>query len=164
MSMHPYWKGHDYPKDKGGKLLNLEPMGKKPCVNHPFVTADVGWGHLLLGSGGWQDCQSLPTCPLHQQTFYLHVGRKMGGIHSILAHPHTLTGICYHFVSRKETTAKLHCLAHSHAQDVSWFWLTQWAGSHVLSSTISLWRAIHVFQLCACFPYRMWLVYILSST
>ena len=30
----------------------------------------------MLGSGGWQDCQSLPTCPLHQQSFHLHVGRK----------------------------------------------------------------------------------------
>ena len=33
-------------------------------------------GKLLLGSGGWQDYQPLPTCPLDQRTLHLHVGRE----------------------------------------------------------------------------------------
>ena len=33
-------------------------------------------GQLLLGSGGWQDYQSLPTCTLHEQTLHPHVGRE----------------------------------------------------------------------------------------
>ena len=57
-------------------LLNLEPMGKNPCVNHPFKTYVVSWGQLLLGSGGWQDSQSFPTCTLHQQPLHLLVGRE----------------------------------------------------------------------------------------
>ena len=55
MSMQPYWKGHDFPKDKGGGIVKPLAYGENPCVNHPFKTFVVSWGQLLLGSGGWQD-------------------------------------------------------------------------------------------------------------
>ena len=55
-----------------GKLLNLEPWGKKnPCVttsSHPTTSIKNCWWwlrQLLFGEWVWQDCQSFLTCTLH---------------------------------------------------------------------------------------------------
>ena len=45
MSVQPYWKGHDIPKDREGELLNLEVLGEKPCVTHPFWLVHLPLSH-----------------------------------------------------------------------------------------------------------------------
>ena len=67
-------------------MLNLEPMGEKPCVTTLFdcspslVPSNHHFNVLLLvgavnvGSGVWQECHALPTCTLHQDD--PHAGKK----------------------------------------------------------------------------------------
>ena len=54
MSLQPYWKGNDFPKDKEGEIAKPWAYGEKPCVNHPLNASTVSWGKLFLGRGGWK--------------------------------------------------------------------------------------------------------------
>ena len=50
MSMQPWWKGHDFPKDKERELLNFKPMGKSMCqLLNPFSCHPPFWlTHISL--------------------------------------------------------------------------------------------------------------------
>ena len=49
-------KGNDFPKDKGGELLNHKPMGKNPCVTSPCLTQlpPLKTDAASWGSYGWE--------------------------------------------------------------------------------------------------------------
>ena len=72
-------RGMIFTRIRVGELSNLEPWEKihvsPPCFDFPIfpcfiqpppLKALLLVGAVMAGSGVWQDCQSLPTCTLHQ--------------------------------------------------------------------------------------------------
>ena len=126
----------------GGKSMCHHPVWLLilPClIQPPPLKVLLLVGAVMAGNGVWQDCQSFPTRTLHQQ-IEPHIGRGMTTMHSrycLSIHAHKRS----HSSSRRD-----HCLFIILTHRIfSCFWLTQRAGSRALSSTIFLWRAIHVF-------------------
>ena len=113
-------RGHDFTRDKGGELLNHEPMGKNPCVTFPSLTQlpplktiAVSWG-----SYGWEWSVAGLSVLTHTHTppmGWPHIGKEKQPPPSLQQTPHShyhtiLSTVC----SSSRRDGSLFILMHRH--------------------------------------------------
>jgi len=128
MSMQPWWKGHDFPKDKEGESLKLEPMGKGhvSAIKNP----DVSWEFIArkLWVAGLSVLAHMSTPPTDSP-----YSRGQGNHYPLL---HSCSSSCTWF-----------CSSFPHAK--SW-------RNHLLSPTIFPMKEPFTIWVCCCSPHELW--------